>query len=1689
MQNRQEYGIIFENAVFYAKKHVRKEQDMTNKDTDITFQVSANLPAVYTAAHFISGIPLIKSIVIKGIPENLCTDLGIVIEGKSANGTILDFCFEKKAFRFGTITFPDSDTAVISLEKHRILPEADFMHKLTTGASARIQITVKLGDSISSCISNIKIAPFGHVCSEMPPELLCTYVLPDCDFALKAEKKLAAQAKRIAEKRTVQTPKPLLFAEALASVMQSAKLTYSAVHREFFDGDCLIRDPDTLTESNKRSVSQTEAALLYCSCAERCGLRPGIVFLRKGAGSVKVLISIGLGDYYAGSPVSESIAELRERILDREIFIFDVLGLLGTEETDFARNVTETTNLVLKSSSTLAFAVDIYTSRLSGVTSLRPFDGAVAKDIYGGYESISDAIKRIDKNANAVSVYGYSPYSNTSLGLCLGEGIPEFAKEFCLCPLDDDTVCSFPDSVRAFSSFVPKNYTEPHRNITEQSIFEAKLGELCTKLQSSQKKGNIFAYPSKYLLSGEKLSPERIRDEVISDCLKICEAVKASSIHNGGTAIYAAVGIVKLRDEDGTYYAPCAYVPCELSFEPGVIKLRFGTGKTIFNRSLRSCIEEMTGAEYNVREDIILADTSNGISAPKDDAIREIMLCLEIYKGICEDTPEKLCFIDNTFLSAFDLSYTLMRDCLERADGKRFEEYLENGKYVNAENTSKFFGRFESTLPFETPSDADNAVRIAENDSVVVSGVHGTGKKKTVGNMIARATLSDENMLITSKYPESLQSLYDVMDNKGISELCLMVTDAASTKQKIASDIEKMSHEPEYPRESENTDAAIHEHGLAVYADDIYSEFGFGYSLYDCINEYCRLELVCPEKPIALSAQIRDLSKENAEKLFDIAGRLTEKAEKIYGMCVKGISDISPYLKYIKNTSEITKTISSTLADTEEQLLIFAQRSAFARNCLGIADSAVPDVRTLISFGEFLELIMKSGIDFLPEELLSGSTYKSAKNIEKGCDIVDEICSVNSYLTNVSDRIASISCTELYIKWRDSENNPFVKNSIAHEIKKYLPPKSKPGTAEIDELLEKLARREQLESELSHIASEIGSSLGELWQGPKTDTERARRVASFALSADICIKKLFRNTSDEITLHGGLAKLIRAISEDRDVNADFILAVGAFRKLSQENGGLFEVLSRELCADLYDLHYNNGILGAFGLAKTLHNFRDNPEPLFYIHELNSVKKEAVSAGLAEAAAYIEDNGVSKSTGDLICKSLYMCFANYIISSKAHPEGNALYEKYKKYRESYEAEKKLACFNLISTHRRRFKDYISDDEGKSELYALREAINSSAVTVFDILGKHHKILKAMYSAILAENTCAYRFDNPCSTLVLLDCEKTDAAEGLPLCANFDKCIFITSPIERIGSIMSSLPLGLPTVKLTKVLCEKNGNIAAFARKLYKDSLSLACPERSRDSIRFVKCSGGMYDKNTGGNRIEALKVCETALECTERYGFENVGIIAMTPAQTAEVINGLELLANKYKDARIAKIPTRYIGNTGDFTKDCIILSCAFGKNIYSFTRSFGITDDISLLHAGSPICLCELLCCGKELTVVSSADPEDILTDSLCRGADAISALLTFAKYGAVPSEISPESSNGNASGIEEYISLCASRKYPDTAVRCSDGIITFGENAVIYERGYVKDVYDRILLPESEAAQRGYRVEFCDICELIKNK
>ncbi len=1639
---------------------------MNQNFTETVFGISANLPKVYTASHFFCGIPMLKSMLLRNVPQNVSDELILSITGTMGDVKVIDFTVSIPDFSATDYVCDNSPVFPLNLEHYRILPESDFINSITAKVSVKIQVSASFSGHTASDFASVRFFPLGQQSFEATPELLCSYVLPGCDFALRASRTAIALSKEIASARYKNAPVQLPLSEAIFSVILEEKLTYLATMREAYDAECTLRNPDDILASNIKSVSLTEAALIYCSCAERCGLHPSIIFLRKGAGSVRVLIGIELKPRSEKNVISESISELREKILAKEILVFDVFGLLGTEDTDFLRNVSETTALVFKTSSSLAFSADVFYARACGIGSLRPYSGTGTGNAYGSFESISVSIKKIETCELDNILHGYSPYSTPSLGLAVSKDALTDGATYTLTALDDEIFTLEPDTISLITSFDGNYPAEKARNNSEQAQYLSRLESLRRKLNDNEKKGILHAYPTGYMLKCEKPSFERTRDEFAQDAARILEEVKLSEIKGGSMGVYAVLGIVELTVKDETLFVPCMYVPCRLAQCDGLLKLTYKTEKAVFNRSLYNYLFE----NCSCNDDTLIY---KGDACDND--------CIEIFRELVSKCDGKIRLHSDILLSCFDLSYTFMRECLEQADGRKFEKYIESGKYESETDGQKITGRIESTLPFDCPSNLRRAVKCAEKDSVIISGPAGTGKKKAVANIISRAALRSDGVLVCSRYSDSLYSLYDTMEEASLGELCLIAGDSEETKNRIIKDLEKKEMEPDIPAAMVRGDISSLENELAIYENEMYCEYDFGYSLYDCVNEYCKYDLESSESPIEVASEIGNLSKEGARELFEISDKLFENALKV-SVVLGGASISSCGLGHIRATSEIRKAHALVLEQASHQLDAFWEKSSFARTTLGISDKTITDLRALVALGEFFELIIKSGIDYIPDGLLSTGTYRKADIIEKACEILREISEIDSRLVDSSIRIPPSFCTVLYRKWCDAENNPFVKNSISHELKKYLPEKTKLSSKEIGELLELLCRKEALEIELAEISEEASAALGLAWRERNTDIEKARRICSFALSADNCIKRIFRNGNDHLSdMQGGLSQLISSLIEDKSENANFVLALSALKKLMGESAksGLLYEISETLSVDLYDIKFQNGILGKNGICSLFDTWRKNTQAICLIPEYNVAKKSAISKGLSKFVSALED-GLSEKSGMLLKKSLFAAFARHIISGKDCFSKADITEKYAEYRELYFAEKKLAAYNLLSLHRKKFSDYVSSPEGKSELYALRESLADKSVTTHELISRHSMILKEMYSALLMQSTDAYRLKNYPQTLILFDSEQTTAAQALPLCANFDKCIFISTPFENGANILSALPLGIPQIKLTDVLCEKNGHIAAFISDIFYGGSRTCIRETDSQSVRFVKCTAGLYDKNSCTNKIEAVMACETALLYAKEYGFEKVGIIAFTPNQVVEINQSLKLLSNKYSDSRINEIPARYIGSIGDFSKDFIVLCVTFGKNIYSITRSFGILDDTGLLLSGGPSVLGKLLCAKKSLIVVSSLEPEEIPQDGGLSGAMTTRKMLGFAKYCAAYNVSSTKTS------ISEKLEKDYLQEADSHFIRHYDGVTTIGNMALIYENGYIKDAYDRIILPEKEFASHGYTTRYVSIKEIL---
>lgn len=1641
---------------------------MAYSDTAAPFVLSANVPACYCAAHFFCGIPIVSSVHLASVARGLledkcrCCDCTVAVYGALRGEIFVKHEIKIERFRLSDYLLGGSDSALFDIGDRKILPDADFVSALSAPASATVTVSVAIDGRVASRSYGIRLLPFGYLSPDLPPELYAAYVMPGCGLGLRTADTYSSERARL----TKDTP--FYRAELCASVMQRANLTFSPLLPELPLGECVIRDYDSVAVSNNRSLSLTEAVLLYCSMAESIGLSPVAIFLRRDTSAVKGYVGINLSQR-AFPAVLESLPEIRERILSKELFVFDILGLLGTEATDFSRNVSEATASILRQSASTTVAVDIVGARSLGVRSVRPMSTKQKRNAVPDYADVSEVLHKTSEIGRQRAVFGFSPYTAHALGICAKANSLEFGKSYTALAIDEEVLCTEPDSFSYISTFKSESVSEHPRNMTEKAAYDTKIRRLLARIEAERASGCLNMYSSQGFLSGKKLSGKTVRDDFNSEIAFLADSVRNKLLSDGHIEIYAATGIVTFFRDGREVYAPCAYVPCTLSVSEESVNLRYGTDRAILNTALEDETESVLGRfEY-----------SDGDISGKAERSRELAAILSHYARLSNYDSE-FTYHPDTYLSVFDLSYTLMRGCIESTDGKDFERTLLEGKYTPSD-FSPTSGH--SVYPFNVPSAYSEAVERAFTDSIIISGPHGSGKKAACATIAVEGHREGNGTLILSGYSETLEAVSETIKNAGLSELSLILRDDERTRAQILSDVKLLMQTPEAP---ERIEGEISEHAerLDAYAEALHSRRGFGCSLYECIDEYCRCLENTSETPLDVSLRPFELTPAALEELLSVSSDLCKTVKEL-SEAVVGATVHELRLDKFNISAPPSRDTRELLSSAAEELRLFAKKSAAARQHLGIPKSALIDVRSLRAFGEFLESVVFSGIDFMPERLLGNGVYANAKKVEEVCAVIEELKSFKGKFDDISDDICEISCTNLYLRHQRGETNPFIRASVMHEIKKYVPSTRRLTYSEAGELLSGLSRRETLESELARLTPECSEILGGLWKGASSDTETAKRSARFAILLESSSAKISRTESRSVDLRGGIAALISALKSEGDVRADLLLSTGAFRKLCGK-GGLFDRISDELGCDLYDLTFDGGILSEGGLSRLLENLSVNVDVLGRLPEYNSLKKRAALLGISSFVAHARENDGDGHCMHLFRKSIFSALARSVIESDPDLSG-VTSETFGEYAALYRSERASLIHRIISDHRKSFVSYVSAPDGKNELKALCTELQSPSYTVFELFTRHRSILGTMYSIILAHTFDAYRFGSYPESLILFDCDKTDAAEAIPLCAHFDRCVFVSEGNERLGSIMKLLPKEIPQFSSNYVLADKNGSVSAlcesFSRRLdFTESHIFS-------DVHFIKCEGGMYDRALRSNRIEALTACEAALAAAKKYGFDRVGIIALTANQAAEITQILGVLSAKHSNPTISTIPVRYIGKVGDFSKEIIVLSATFGKNVYSVTRSFGILDEYASRNnvpdslARSAITE-ELLSCGKKLYVVSSVEPTDILTDTLGSGASVFAAILAFARYGAIPRklEASPHRLTG---GIERTLglNLCEDASERITA---KDGVIRCGDKAIIYDDSPAVPCFDRVVLRCDEYVKRGCEVRFLPTAELL---
>ncbi len=1633
---------------------------MSMSEQTVNFSVALDLAPVYTAAHILCGIPLVTRGVLSDITVRRNAVLSTRLSLSTQRGEIYTGTYET------VLPFPTHYDGQRIRLPIRFPADAFDCGKALSSVSEktdlRIRLSVTFDGSTAVFSRDIRFLPYGFVCAEMPPELLGTYVLPGADFA-QALCSRAQAAIREAEGLTLGAPSDnaVRYASALYSVLKAEGFSHDASRREVTEGECTVRDMSEILSAKSRTLGKTETALLFASCAERMGLSVWIAFLRKGAGAQSVLIGIDIGDGVPTVTVSESISYLRARCRDGKTVFFNIDNLLDGGSADFSYSCSEAEKLLFKSSSSLTSAVSIASARLLGVLSLRPHGSAGLSESpvhYSAFDNVKDALGEIEAAESACCLDSFSPTAEDHLGIVSGINLPSFGENYLLSPMDDDSLRLSPDIVGEFTAFssVPKQV----RNNSDKERYSGHVTALQAKFKDLREKNVLTVYPSAYLLLCEKPDTVRIRDEFI-------HSAKALSEENG--RLYAAFGIVRKKEKKASEaYAPCCFVPCEILEKDGQFLLRFGTGDVLPNRVLLSEICRKEGKNCA------------SVQKPEDP-----VSVLEAFRKAA-DGSDVFTVTGEIFLCRFDLWPLSAKACVERADGRKFESFLESGKY---EGSDKKDGTQESLCcPFDRTSVMKSFLSAAFRDSVILSAPGGCGRNESAANLVCSEVFAGRNVLGASEYADSLSGIEACLDTAGLSELYLDVSEKKGLCRKIEADLEAVSAEPDFP-DSAFGGSESAEEALDEYADEIFSEYGFGLSLADVSEKYALCDRSCGgKKNIGLTLSACDLPSEEYGELLECASELAGKAASLSSE-LAGETPVRFSFDKIHALTLPASGFDEILKNASESLRQFTERSAFSREVLGITDRVLGGVQSFCAFGEFLQLVVSSRVDYIPDGIFSGSTVKNAECITELCGLLDRLYEAKQALGKYDELPSCSAFGVLYKKWHGAENNPFVRSSVMHELRELSFPDEKISPKETGGLLELLARREELRESIARRSAEASILLGALWKNEDTDTEKARAVAAFLSPADSLIKRIFRLAGKPAGFASRCARLMRTVFEDDAVRTDLVIAASAFDVLSRNSlsEGLLAEISDTLKCDLFEFSFDGGVLGEKGLASVLSEWRDRMAAMSKLCQYNRVKKKAIRMGLMPLAAFCEENGAGAETESLFLKSIFGALGKDILQSKSLLSHFDPEKARNEFKEAEALRKKTAVYRLLSLHRSNVNDFLASPDGKDELYRLRRLLGMKNPSVPELLRSCPGLMGALYPVLFALPDDAYTLPLSFDTLVLLDSGKTATPRALPLLCNTDKAILIGEPFPKNSSVMSALPTGMEKFEFSEIMPGSCGIAVRFISEKFPE-LNLSVPECAfRKYVRFEKCSGGMYDRGSYINKAEAICVCETVCREAVTVGVENVGVIAMTRAQKKEIETGLAILASKYRDEKLCGIPVRFIGDMAGLSKEHIVLSVTFGRNIYAVNRSFASFDRrTNSIFEFSPY-LCELLNAKKQITVVSSVEPEEIFDDCLSGGASSVKELLCLAKYGCGYRDLAsagcPEPLYGEILGnlAGKHLGRC---DHIGSGSDCA--LSNFDLSAVLSDTQFRRDAYDRVLLPEKLLSDAGYTVRYVPIADLF---
>lgn len=1084
MENRQPNVISEQSSVV--------NQSVLPKDLKLTAET---LPFVNLALHN-NKIGFIRSLTVSGgecAVEGACLTVSANPEFFKPFTKQLDYIPEKQD---------------LSLRDINPVVDVNYLAALTERVNAAVTFTLSVnGETAAEEVREVAVLTFDQWHgSSVYPELLCSFITPNHPQIASVITKSAALLNEWTGNPSFdayQSKDPNRVIKQAASIYAAIKqmnIVYAEAPASYEILGQRVRLCDAVLE--QKIGNCLDMTLLYSGCLEAVGLHP-LLILTKG----HIFTGLWLEDLTFPEAVQDDTSLITKRLAGgiNEIAAVETTLLNAGKNVSFDKAM-EAGESELCGINAAECIIDVSRARLSGIRPL-PLRVKNANGEYqvnfselGDTDAANNAPKDLSETVNVAEGIEAAPLSKKAqwerklLDLGLRNPLINLRLSKTVVPILTTSLGDLEDALADGEEFMIMQ--KPDEWKPEGDMDFENIGIL-------GKAGDLI----KSEFSNKRLRSVHTEGELAKLITNLYRTSRTAMEENGANTLYLALGLLRWFETDKSpkpRYAPIVLLPVEIvrksALKGYVIRLRDDEAQ--MNITMLEKMKQDFGITVSGLDPLPLDE--HGID------MRTVFAVLR--KAVMGQARWDV--LESAYLGIFSFSqFVMWNDIRNRSDDlskNKIVKSLIDGRLSWETEAMETGGRVEESGVL-TPMAADAsqlfAIRSAcEGKSFVLHGPPGTGKSQTITSLIANALAEGKSVLFAAEKMAALEVVQKRLDKIGIGAFCLELHSNKARKKevleqlRIVSEVTKNTSPTRYKEKAEQIQKVREE--LNTYAERIHTPLNCGGTLFQLINEYEDYRGAKDTEPFT-SDFTSKLSSKDIEELDSAVNKLTAAglaAKKAVASTEGGLynhplgrvslCEYSQQLKtVIPQKISAYKSALTELIPLQEKItaaLDFDMPKSFDGE-QGLAKTA-ERLSVWNGFPASWRTVQNASFVFTQTEE-AAAHFIFAREREN-----DLLQSFNPTFLQQDGNALLNEYNSVNAKW--ALPKAMGLNSMAKRLSGFA--KSPVDKTALLQHINKLCDYQQERAKADSLFSQIGSSLGELYQGEHTDWSRVCDLAKAA---------------------------------------------------------------------------------------------------------------------------------------------------------------------------------------------------------------------------------------------------------------------------------------------------------------------------------------------------------------------------------------------------------------------------------------------------------------------------------------------------------------------------------------------------------------------------------------------------------------